>query len=226
MWPARRAQKGSRRACRRGDPVRLRLIPEERAFYGLFRNDMAACKAGVDALAAMLHDYKQPKEKARHIHELENEGDRITREIFALLNRSFITPFEREDIITLGSIIDDVLDAVDEVATMLVLYGITQPTVYLLEASALLVRAVDALVDAVNLLETMRGITPFANEVHRLEEEGDGLYHNAIAELFLPETYPPIEVLKWNRLYDLMEQAIDRCEDLANVLQNVVLKNA
>ena len=206
--------------------MRLRLIPEERAFYGLFRGDIAACKAGVDALAAMLHDYKQPKEKARRIHELENEGDRITREIFALLNRSFITPFEREDIITLGSIIDDVLDAVDEVATMLVLYGITQPTVYLLEASALLVRAVDSLVGAVNLLESMHGITPFANEVHRLEEEGDGLYHNAIAELFLPETYPPIEVLKWNRLYDLMEQAIDRCEDLANVLQNVVLKNA
>jgi predicted phosphate transport protein (TIGR00153 family) len=206
--------------------VRLRLIPEERAFYGLFRGDIAACKAGVDALAAMLHDYKQPKEKARHIHELENEGDRITREIFALLNRSFITPFEREDIITLGSIIDDVLDAVDEVATMLVLYGITQPTVYLLEASALLVRAVDSLVAAVNLLESMQGITPLANEVHRLEEEGDGLYHNAIAELFLPETYAPIDVLKWNRLYDLMEQAIDRCEDVANVLQNVVLKNA
>jgi uncharacterized protein len=206
--------------------VRLRLIPEERAFYGLFRTDIAACKAGVDALAAMLHDYKQPREKARRIHELENEGDRVTREIFALLNRSFITPFEREDIITLGRIIDDVLDAVDEVATMLVLYGITQPTVYLLEASALLVRAVDSLVGAVNLLESMHGITPLANEVHRLEEEGDGLYHNAIAELFLPETYPPIEVLKWNRLYDLMEQAIDRCEDLANVLQNVVLKNA
>ena len=206
--------------------MKLRLIPEERAFYGLFRGDIAACKAGVDALAAMLHDYTQPKEKARRIHELENEGDRITAEIFALLNRSFITPFEREDIITLGSIIDDVLDAVDEVATMLVLYGITQPTVYLLEASTLLVRAVDALAHGVDCLESMQGVTPFTNEVHRLEEEGDGLYHNAIAELFLPNTYAPIEVLKWNRLYDLMEQAIDRCEDLSNVLQNVVLKNA
>jgi len=206
--------------------VNLRLIPEERAFFGLFRADMAACKAGVDALAAMLHDYTQPREKARQIHELENEGDRITGEIFALLNRSFITPFEREDIITLGSIIDDVLDAVDEVATMLVLYGITQPTVYLLEAGTLLVAAVTALVNAVDRLESLAGITPFTDEVHRLEEEGDGLYHNAIAELFLPDTYPPLEVLKWNRLYDLMEQAIDRCEDVSNVLQNVVLKNA
>ncbi|HVA89033.1 MAG TPA: DUF47 family protein [Chloroflexota bacterium] len=206
--------------------MKLRLVPEERAFYGLFRSDMAACQAGVDALAAMLHQYQQPKEKARRIHELENEGDRITGEIFALLNRTFITPFEREDIITLGSIIDDVLDAVDEVATMLVLYGITQPTVYLLEASTLLVKAVKALVSAVDCLESLEGITPFTNEVHRLEEEADGLYHNAIAELFLPNTYPPIEVLKWNRLYDLMEQAIDRCEDVSNVLQNVVLKNA
>src|SRR6185437_2068724 len=202
-----------------GREVNLRLIPEERAFYGLFRADMAACKAGVDALAAMLHDYSQPKEHARRIHELDNDGDRITGEIFALLNRSFITPFEREDIITLGSIIDDVLDAVDEVATMLVLYGITQPTVYLLEAGTLLVAAVTALVNAVDRLESLDGITPFTDEVHRLEEEGDGLYHNAIAELFLPNTYPPLEVLKWNRLYDLMEQAIDRCEDVSNVLQ-------
>jgi len=206
--------------------VRLRLVPEERAFYGLFRKDMTVCKAGVDALAVMLHDYRQPKENARHIHELENEGDRITAEIFTLLNHTFITPFEREDIITLGSIIDDVLDAVDEVATMLVLYGITQPTVYLLEASTLLVRTVEPLISAVEHLESMQGITPFTAEVHRLEEEADGLYHNAIAELFLPDTYPPIEVLKWIRLYDLMEQAIDRCEDLSNVLQNVVLKNA
>ncbi|MGH2409489.1 MAG: DUF47 domain-containing protein [Chloroflexota bacterium] len=205
--------------------MKLRLIPEERAFFGLFRADMAACQAGVDALAAMLHEYQQPKEKARRIHELENDGDRITGEIFALLNRSFITPFEREDIITLASIIDDVLDAVDEVATMLVLYGISQPTVYLLEASTLLVAAVKALVSAVDRLETLDGITPFTDEVHQLEEEGDGLYHNAIAELFLPATYPPIEILKWNRLYDLMEQAIDRCEDVANVVRNVVLKN-
>lgn len=206
--------------------MKLRLMPEERAFYGLFRSDIAACKAGVDALAAMLHDFSQPKEKAHHIHELENEGDRITEDIFALLNRSFITPFEREDIIALAGTIDDVLDAVDEVATMLVLYRVAQPTVYLLEAGTLLTRAVTALGQAVDRLESMQGIAPFAAEVHQLEEEADGLYHNAIAELFLPDTYPPLEVLKWNRVYDLMEQAIDRCEDCSNVLQNVVLKNA
>lgn len=205
--------------------MKLRLVPEERTFYALFRQDIAAAQAGVTALSAMLHDYRQPKEQARQIHEIEHEGDRVTGEVFALLNRTFITPFEREDIIALGSIIDDVLDAVDEIATMLVLYGVRQPTVYLLEASTLLLRAVDALVAAIERLESLKGLDTYTAEVHQLENEADGLYHNAVAELFLPDTYPPLEVIKWNRLYDVMEQAIDRCEDVANVLQNIVLKN-
>ncbi|HWE61866.1 MAG TPA: DUF47 family protein, partial [Chloroflexota bacterium] len=122
--------------------------------------------------------------------------------------------------------IDDVLDQVDEVATMLVLYGIAQPTVYLLEASELLERATVALVAAIERLQSLRGLEPFVEEVHRLETEADGLYQNAIAELFLPNTYPPLEVMKWTRLYDLMERAFDKCEDVANVLENLVLKNA
>lgn len=205
--------------------MRLRLVPEERRFYELFRQDIGACRTGVKALAEMLHDFQQPKERAARIHEIEHEGDRVTAEIFALLNRTFITPFEREDIIALASIVDDVLDAVDEVATMLVLYGIRQPTVYLLEASSMLVRAVDSLAGAVGDLESFKGIASCAEEVHRLENEADGLYYNAIAELFLPGTYDVLDVIKWNRLYDLMERAFDRCEDVSNVLQNVVIKN-
>lgn len=206
--------------------MRLRLVPEERAFYDLFQQDIAACKRGVSALRAMLHDFRDIKEKARQIHEIEHEGDRITAEIFALLQRTFITPFEREDIIALGSIIDDVLDQVDEVATMLVLYGIAQPLVYLLEASELLERAIGALVSAIDRLQSLSGVESFVEEVHRLETEADGLYQNAIAELFLPNTYPPLDVMKWTRLYDVMERAFDKCEDVANVLENLVLKNA
>ena len=205
--------------------MRLRLVPEERRFYDLFRQDIMACRTGVDALAALLRDFRAAKEQAEHIHSIEHEGDRVTAELFALLNRTFITPFEREDVIALASIIDDVLDAVDEVATMLVLYGIRQPTVYLLEASTLLQQAVQALAGAIDELQSFKGIAACADEVHRIENEADGLYYNAIAELFLPGTYEPLEVIKWQRLYDLLEGAIDRCEDVSNVLQNVVLKN-
>jgi predicted phosphate transport protein (TIGR00153 family) len=206
--------------------MKLRLVPEERAFYELFQRDIDACKRGVGALCAMLHDFREIKEKARLIHDIEHEGDRVTSEIFALLQRTFITPFEREDIIALGSIIDDVLDQVDEAATMLVLYRVKQPSVYLLEASELLERTIAALASAIGRLTSLSGIEPFVDEVHRLETEADGLFQNAVAELFLPNTYPAVEVVKWTRLYDVIERAFDKCEDVANVLENLVLKNA
>jgi predicted phosphate transport protein (TIGR00153 family) len=205
--------------------MKLRLVPEERAFYDLFRRDIANCHVAVKALRTLLHDFRSVKESARRIHDLEHQGDRHTVEIFALLNRSFITPFEREDIIALASIIDDVLDQVDEVATMLALYSVGQPTVYLLEASGLLDDAVGSLVAGIDRLESLKGIAPYVAEVHRLETEADGLYHNAIAELFLPDTYTPIEVLKWTRIYDVMEKAFDACEDAGKILDNLVLKN-
>lgn len=203
----------------------LRLVPQERAFFELFRRDIAACKAAADALSAMLHNYRDLKRQAERIHEIEHEGDRVTGEIFTLLNRTFITPFEREDIIALGHIIDGVLDQIDEVALMLVLYGVEQPTVYLLEASTLLGRAVDELSAAISRLASFKGLGPHVTEVHRLENEADELYHNAIAELFLPDAYRTLDVIKWNRIYDLMERAFDKCEDVGNVLENVVLKN-
>lgn len=222
-----RACVGHRETRTRRMLVRLPLIPQERAFFDLFRRDIATCKAGVDALATMLHGYGDHdlKGQAAHLHEIEHEGDRLTAEIFALLNRTFVTPFEREDIIALACIIDTVLDQVDEVATMLVLFGIKQPSVYLLEASALLCRALDALSAAIDRLSTLRGLAPHVAEVHRLENEADALYHNAIAELFLPDAYGPLDVVKWMRLFDLMERAFDKCEDVGNVLENLVLKN-
>ena len=205
--------------------MRLRLVPQERAFFDHFRADIENCAAGVAALAAMLRDYQDLKDHAARIHDFEHEGDRITSDIFALLNRTFVTPFEREDIIALASIVDTILDQVDEVATMLVLFGIKQPSVYLLEASDLLVQAVGALAAAIDRLEPLSGIAPRVTQVHQIENEADGLYQNAIAELFLPDTYTPLEVIKWMRLFDLMERAFDKCEDAGNVLQNLVLKN-
>lgn len=203
----------------------LRLVPQERAFFDLFRRDIATCREAVALFAAMLRDYRDLKGQAARLHELEHEGDRITSDIFALINRTFVTPFEREDLIALGSIIDTVLDQVDEVATMLVLYNVAQPSVYLLEGSTLLEGIVEALAAAIDRLESLKGLHPHVEEVHRLEHEADDLYHNAVAELFLPDTYTPIDIIKWKSLYDLMERAFDKCEDVANVLENVVLKN-
>jgi predicted phosphate transport protein (TIGR00153 family) len=203
----------------------LRLIPQERRFFELLRRDIAACQQGVLALNAMLGEYRDLKAKAARIHEIEHEGDRITAELFMLLNRTFVTPLEREDLIALSGIIDNVLDKIDEVAAMLVLYGVAHPTPYLRQAGEVLAQAVEALVKAIDCLERLRDMQPFLSEVHQVENEADGLYHNAIAELFLPDTYPPLEVIKWKSIYDCMEEAFDTCEDVANVLANVALKN-
>lgn len=204
--------------------MRLPLAPQLQPFYDLFRQDIATCKVGVDALDALLRDYRDLRPRAARIHEIEHEGDRITGEIFTLLSRTFIPPFEREDVIALGRIIDGVLDQVDEVATMLVLYRVEHPTPYLLEASALLARAVAALSQAIDRLASLTGIEPHVAEVHRLETEADNLYQKAIADLFQSGAYQSVEVIKWNRIYDLMEQAVDQCEDVAIVLRDVVLK--
>src|ERR671939_1283107 len=139
--------------------MNFRLVPQERAFFDLFRQDIATCKAGVDILCAMLRDYHDLRRQAERMHEIEHEGDRITSEIFALLNRTFVTPFEREDLIALGSIIDTVLDQVDEVAIMLVLYHIEQPSPFLLAGSSLLARAVDELAAAIGKLESLKGLS-------------------------------------------------------------------
>lgn len=197
--------------------------PPERGFLELFRLDIGACRTGVIALDALLRDFKHARTRSTAIHEIEREGDAHTAAIFALLRCSVPLPFDRADVIALGSIIDDVLDGVDEVAIMLVLYGVTQPSVYLLEANSLLGSAVDALSGAIDRLDTLEGIVPFVQRVHDLETEADGLYHNAIAELFLPNAYSAVDVVRWKSIYDLMEQTLDKCEDVSNVLENLVL---
>jgi predicted phosphate transport protein (TIGR00153 family) len=206
--------------------MRLNFLPQERIFYELFKQDIANISAGTVALVDMVRNYQGVKAKAAHIADLEHDGDKITHEIFRRLNISFVTPIEREDIVALASILDSVLDLVEEIAAMLVLYNVRVPSVYLLEASTLLVDAVDQLRYAIDGLEDLKGLDKFWIEVHRIENEGDVLYRNAISELFSKDVYEPLEVIKWNRLYDLMEKAFDKCEDVANVIENLVIKNA
>jgi predicted phosphate transport protein (TIGR00153 family) len=182
--------------------------------------------AGAEALAEMLRNFDKVKAKAANIATLEHEGDRITHEIFRRLNATFVTPIEREDIVALASMLDSVIDLIEEIAAMLVLYGVKVPSVYLLEASSLLVSATVQIEKAICGLESLKGLKPYIIEVNRLENEGDGLYRNAISELFSKGLYEPLEVIKWNRLYDLVEAAFDKCEDVANVIENLVIKNA
>ena len=206
--------------------MRFSLLPKERDFYVMLDKHAANIVVGAKALSAMLRTYEDVRAKAAAIAEIEHEGDRITHEIFHRLNITFVTPIDREDIVALTSMMDSVTDLIEETAAMLVLYNVKVPSVYLLEASTLLVTAVEQIEQATKGLEELRGLNKYVIEINRIENEGDGLYRNAISELFTSGVYDPLDVIKWNHLYALMEKAFDKCEDVANVIEGLVIKNA
>lgn len=141
------------------------------------------------------------------------------------LNRTFVTPFDREDIYALAAGLDDILDYIDEVADTTNLYGITTIPGPACELAELLAQAVAQLEHAIGTLESGKGGQEHVIEVHRLEDVGDATSRRAIAELFSGQ-HPPLEVIKLKDLYDLLEDALDRCEQVANVLEGIAIKNA
>ncbi len=154
----------------------------------------------------------------------ERAGDEISHDIGRRLEKSFITPFDREDIIALTSGLDDILDNIEEVADTFVLYRITTPTDVSIQQAAIIVRQVEQLHEALSRLRGFNAVEPFWIEVHRLENEGDQLARAAIADLF-SNAMDPIELIKWKEIYQLMEATIDLCEDVADIIERIVVKH-
>jgi predicted phosphate transport protein (TIGR00153 family) len=201
------------------------LIPRERRFYDLFEQQAATIVRSADLLERALADVGELSAFQQEIKVLENRGDQITHEIVSTLNRTFVTPFDHEDIYTLASGLDDILDYVEEVADTANLYGITTIPEPARELARLLARAVAQLEQAIGKLESGKGGDEHSAEVHRLEDVGDSTSRHAIAELFSGQ-YPLLEVIKLKDLYGLLEDALDRCETVANVLEGITTKNA
>jgi uncharacterized protein len=164
-------------------------------------------------------------ELQREIKDLENQGDELTYEIVSTLNRTFVTPFDHEDIYALAAGLDDIIDYVEEVADTTNLYGITTIPEPARELASLLVRATAQLEQAIGKLESRKWSEEHGAEVHRLEDVGDSTARHAIAELFSGQLQP-LEVIKLKDLYVLLEDALDRCEQVANVLEGIMVKNA
>lgn len=201
------------------------LIPRERRFYDLFEQQAAVIVHSADLLEKALADVANLPTLQREIKELEHQGDEITHEIVRALNRTFVTPFDREDIYALAAGLDDILDFIDEVADTTNLYGITPIPEPARELARLLAQAVAQLEQAIGKLESGKGGEEHGIEVHRLEDIGDSTSRRAIAELFSGH-HPPLQVIKLKDLYDLLEDALDRCEQVANVLEGIAIKNA
>jgi predicted phosphate transport protein (TIGR00153 family) len=205
--------------------VRLRLIPRDQRFFDLFVEDAANVLGGARLLEAMLRTYDEPVARAAEIRATEHRGDEISHEIGHRLEATFVTPFDREDIYALISALDDVLDFVEEVADTFVLYKVEAPTATAVDQASIIVRQVEILHDALAHLKGFKGLDRYWIEVHRLENEGDRIVRKAIAELFLEET-DPINLVKWKDVYGLLEETIDKAEDVANIIERITIKHA
>jgi len=203
----------------------LSFIPRERRFYDLFEQQAATIVRSTGLLEQALADVANLATCQREIKALEHQGDEITHEIVSTLNRTFVTPFDHEDIYALASGLDDILDYIEEVADTANLYGITTIPEPARELTRLLTLAVAQLEQAIGKLESGKGIDEHSAEVHRLEDVGDSTSRRAIAELF-SDQHPLLEVIKLKDLYGLLEDALDRCETVANVLEGIATKNA
>ncbi len=208
--------------------VRLPFIPKEHKFFDLFEESAANSLKAAEALKEMIDTWQFLDSRVAEITELEHHGDTITHEIISLLNRTFVTPFDREDIALLAHTMDDIIDFIHASADAMFIYKIDKPTDRAKELADIIIRGVAEVYKAVTGLRrrsTLKQIMEGCVEINRLENMADRVYRAAIAELF-DNTSDMALLIKWREIYEHMESATDRCEDVADVLEGVALKHA
>jgi uncharacterized protein len=206
-------------------PMRLPFIPREEKFFELFIDDAANVLAGARLLGEFFRNYGERERIAAQLRDLEHRGDVISHDIGQRLNETFVTPIDREDIHALISRMDDIIDLIEEVADTCVLYRVERPTDVAMEATEIIIRQCEQLEWAMRKLRTFRGVEDHWIEIHRLENEGDRIGRQAVADLFT-DSRDPLDVIKWKDVYALLEDAIDAAEDAANVIEGIVVKHA
>jgi len=203
----------------------FRLIPREEKFYTDFQALATELKRGGRLLEEMLVPDHPIWDKADEIKEVEHKCDFLTHEIIQRLNKTFVTPIDREDIHSLARTLDDVMDAIDNAAALVPLYRIDRVRFGARELAKIISSSAEVVRNAVMALEKHSGVLECAVEINRLENEADRVHQKAVGQLF-DEERDPIAVMKWKEILDLLEDATDRCEDVANLLENVVVKHS
>ena len=202
-----------------------RILPREETFFRMFIELAENINAGAKAMLELLENYVNVEVQVEIVKSLEHKGDNITHAVMKRLDQSFITPFDREDIHELCSQIDDVLDLTDAAASRLVTYRVAAIRPGVAELAKVLLQATAEVVAAVKGLEKHDHILDHCIEINRLENEGDRLSRALIAQLF-DEEKDPVQIIKWKEIIEVLETAIDKCEDVANVIESVTLKSA
>ncbi|HWM51550.1 MAG TPA: DUF47 family protein [Thermoplasmata archaeon] len=202
------------------------IIPQERQFFDLLEKLAATVDEGAIALADLLHEFRDVPMKCRRIKDVEHHGDEIVHRVYEELNKTFITPIDREDIQSLATELDNVLDMIEAASSRIGLYEIDRPTEAMVQLGNVIKDGTRLLREAVGMIRNMKqadGVERIAIEVHRLENVADDLMNNAVAALFREED--PVTIIKFKEITEVLEQATDHCEDVANVLSDIVAKN-
>jgi len=204
----------------------FKLFPKERIFFELVQQAAENSKLAAQKLLAMMRDYQNPQEQAQALKDLEHQGDTLTHKLLRNLDQTFVTPIDREDLHALASAIDNVVDLVEAVADRLVVFKIERPTEEAQHLARLIYQSTEEIAKSATALSQRVDDTiyTYCVEINRLENEADRVHRDAIAKLFQTEK-DPIEVIKWKEIYEFLEEATDCCEDVADVLESVVLKH-
>jgi uncharacterized protein Yka (UPF0111/DUF47 family) len=201
------------------------FAPRDRVYFELFEEAGRNITRAADLLEQLLTGFPDSKALAQEITDCEQDGDRITHDIYDRLNHTFVTPIDREDILALASALDDIVDYTEEVADYLGLYKIEAPMDQAIRLAGVLKQAARQIAEAIPRLRGFRDISQYTVEVNRLENEGDRITREAVASLF-DGGIDPMVVIRWKDLFERLEAAIDATEHVANILEGIVIKNS
>jgi predicted phosphate transport protein (TIGR00153 family) len=205
--------------------VPFSLTPKDSSFYPLFTASAENLVAATEVLGEFVHDHARRPELADQLRDLEHVGDQATHAIFRALNTSFVTPFDREDIYSLASNLDDVMDYVEAAADLVILTGLGTLPAEMSQQVALLQRCAQVTAEAMPRLKTLKDLSDYWIEVNRIENEADKLYRRLLSRLYSGE-FDALEILKLKEVADQLEEAADAFEHLANVVETIAVKES
>lgn len=200
------------------------LAPKEERFFTMFEQSVDVVVEGAAAFKDLVDNFVDVEKKARLLEGIERKGDENTHRLVDALNRSFVTPIDRDDIFRLNSTLDDVLDQIEAMTVRFELFKITETTPEMKEFADLLYQAVLQIQGAIRHMQKLEKLMPYCYEIKRIENLADTLSHKALADLFEFEK-DPIRLIKLKEIYGRMESAVDKCQDIANVFESIVVKN-
>jgi hypothetical protein len=201
------------------------LVPKDKVFFDLFNQAGQNTLRAAKLLQEMLEHWPDERGLQREILLAEQEGDKITHDIIQRVQTTFVTPLDGEDIYSLATQLDDIVDYIDETADFLGLYKIEARMEQSLAMAGVLVQACEQLAAALEQLRGFKGLEPYWIEIHRLENDGDRLYRDAVASLFA-NGIDPMVVIRWKDIFTVLERAVDACETAAHIIEGIVIKNA